>query len=635
MHREVYLNHERIRLDPTCLLGQGGEAEVFDLRGRVTSALPLALKVWMPPDHPQFAGTDPDSERNRIAAASRIAEYGRKLREFPQHLPPEVVAPRELATDGRKDIVGYSMELVGGAEPLRVLGQRGFRTKQGIEVPSVLRLFRELHRVVDAVHRSGVVIGDFNYLNVLVRGEKPSLIDADSFQFGNWLCRSFTTRFVDPLICDGKAKLPVQVKPHSAATDWYAFALMLFECLMFVGPYGGVYRPSKKTALIPEDARPLKRISVFSPEVIFPQKAVPLTWLPKGVADFYGRLLHDDTRGIFPADLLERLLAHAEGRVHEPAVFAPTPGTQEVLRGSVRVRRMFSEGGTIERVAVHDGTLRVLLHKDGKYLREDGGAVVSMPRDPSLVTGISGRRTVLAKGDTLAVVTPGEPAQREQVELYQGRFPVFACNARHYYWVSQGMLKRDDTLAPAIVGTVLSHQTRIWVGSAFGFGYYRAGGVMTGFVFDAERLGLNDSVALPPLREEIIDAKCFFSSQRAWLFLTLKRGTEMVNRCMLIRPDGSASPIVEAPEGSDGWLGSIRGKCAATLPGPSGSSLHRLFSYTDQGVVGLEETPTGISEVVRYPDTLPFLEHDGALIADGKGSVLQVKKSDVWRLTFA
>ncbi len=635
MPREVYLNREPIRLDPTLLLGQGGEAEVFDLRGRVQSAVPLALKVWMPPDHPQFAGSDPDSERNRKAAASRIAEYGRKLREFPRNLPPEVVAPRELATDRLSEVVGYSMELVSGAEPLRVLGQKGYRTKQGIEIPSVLRLFRALHHAVDAVHRAGAVIGDFNYLNVLVRGEAPFLIDADSFQFGNWQCRSFTTRFVDPLICDGKAKLPVQVKPHSAVTDWYAYALMLFECLMFVGPYGGVYRPRKKTDLVPEDARSLKRISVFSPEVMFPQKAVPLTWLPTQVSDFYGKLLHDDARGVFPLALLEQLLAHAEGRVHEPQVFAPTPGTQEVVRGSVRVRKLFSEGGPIERAVMHDGRLSVVLHKDGKLIREDGGAVLVTVRDPRLAVGISSRETILAKGDMLAVLTPGEPAIREHVDTFQGRFPVFGCNARHYYWVSQGMLKRSDVLGPAVVGQVLSQQTRFWVGPKFGFGFYRTGGLMTGFVFDAERLGLNDSVALPPLREEIIDATCFFSSQRAWFCMTLRRGADLVNRCVVIRPDGTVSPMAEAPEGSDGWLGSIRGKCAATIPGPNGSVLHRLLSYSDQGLVAVDETSTGPAETVRYPDTLPFLEHDGALIADGKDSVLQVKKSEVWRLTFA
>ena len=125
------------------------------------------------------------------------------------------------------------------------------------------------------LHALGVVIGDFNDLNVLVKDEQAYLIDADSFQFGGFLCRVFPERFVDPLSCDPQERRPLLCKPFSTDSDWHAFAVMVMQTLLSVGPYGGVYRPKSTSARVPEYARPLRRITVFHPEVLYPKPAAP------------------------------------------------------------------------------------------------------------------------------------------------------------------------------------------------------------------------------------------------------------------------------------------------------------------------------------------------------------------------
>nr|MDQ3297387.1 hypothetical protein [Myxococcota bacterium] len=83
MNRVAYIDGTRVALVPTALLGQGGEAEVYDLGdGRV-------LKWWKPADHPDYDGL-PDAQ---AAAAKRLAEQPAKLRALPGNLPPGVVAP--------------------------------------------------------------------------------------------------------------------------------------------------------------------------------------------------------------------------------------------------------------------------------------------------------------------------------------------------------------------------------------------------------------------------------------------------------------------------------------------------------------------------------------------------------------
>ena len=44
---------------------------------------------------------------------------------------------------------------------------------------------------------------------------------------------------------------PVLGRPYAAGSDWYAFAVMVMQSLVCVGPYGGVYRPADKAAPAP------------------------------------------------------------------------------------------------------------------------------------------------------------------------------------------------------------------------------------------------------------------------------------------------------------------------------------------------------------------------------------------------
>ena len=154
----VYLRNKRVALDPTRSLGKGGEAEVFDLGGG------RALKLYKAPDHPDYQGL-PDEQR---AAEERIAAHQTKLRAFPTGLPRQVVAPGALATDRRgQHVLGYEMALVAPAEPLLRYADPVFR-RAGVAGATVVTLFRQLWMAVDALHAAGVVIGDFNDVNVLV-----------------------------------------------------------------------------------------------------------------------------------------------------------------------------------------------------------------------------------------------------------------------------------------------------------------------------------------------------------------------------------------------------------------------------------------------------------------------------------
>ncbi len=621
---DVYLRGKRIKLDPTRSLGKGGEADVFDLGGG------RALKIFKTPDHPDYQGLPIEQK----AAEQRIALHQSKLRAFPTGLPRQVIAPEELATDrSGRSVVGYAMPIVAPAAPLVRFGEPLFR-RAGVANRDVVMLFREIHTAVSGLHAAGVVIGDFNDLNVLVTsGAQPRFIDADSFQFGPYPCSVFTERFVDPLLCDREGATPRLARPYNPNADWYAFSALLMQSLLFVAPYGGVYLPKDASRRIPNGARPLHRITVFHPEVRYPKPATRYEVLPDDLLQYLHRVFEKDERGPFPAGLLDRLqfVACTHCAVEHARAVCPfcTPGatTQArpvlTVRGEVVCTRVFDTGGVVLHACVEKGVLRFLYHEAGGYRREDGSVVFRGDLDPTLRFAILGSSTLVGRGGELAVLCPGRGPERLSVDS-DGTGPAFACNGRHRYWTSAGRLLRDvpATLGGAStegIGDVLSGQTRIWAGPTFGLGLYRASNVSVAFTFDSERRGINDTLRLPPLQGQLVDAACALDERRAWLLLALHHGGRTIHLCLAYSRTGALEATAEATAGDGSWLGTLRGKCATQ---------GMLLAPTDAGIVRIEVRDGALQKTREFPDTEPFVDEASQLLV-GKDGLYVVGRTGI------
>jgi len=276
MNRKAWIDGTLHTLTPAGLIGQGGEAEVYDLGdGRV-------LKWWKPADHPDYDGL-PEAQ---AAARRRLDENPAKLRALPGRLPAAVVAPCGFALAGKKStqIVGYLMPKVAGV-PLHSFGEPRWRREHPIDGDTVVAALLSLHDAITALHATGVVIGDCNDLNVLVDGRRVHLIDVDSYQFGGFTCPMFSERFVDPRLCDPQQLVPV--RPHDPASDWFAFAVMALRSLLGVGPWGGVHQPADPAMRCPPLLRALRRLSVFASDILYPRAARPLAILPDELTDAF------------------------------------------------------------------------------------------------------------------------------------------------------------------------------------------------------------------------------------------------------------------------------------------------------------------------------------------------------------
>lgn len=623
----VYIDGKRHRLDPTLAIGKGGEADVYRL------SHDTAVKIYKQPDHPDFAGFPHEQQ----AAKARIDEHQRKLREFPRMLPASVVAPISLATDrDGSRVLGFTMRFLDGVEVLLRYSERSFRGS-GIDNGQVARLFLGMHPTLRALHAAGVVAGDFNDLNILVVPSflEAHFIDADSFQFGPFLCRVYTEKFVDPVLCDPKATRPALARPHNEGSDWYAYNVMLMKCLTFCDPYGGVYRPPKGRPDVLHAARPLRRITVFDKNVRYPKPAMPYGRLPDELLHHFHLVFEKDERGEFPLALLQRFrwtkcagcgAEHGRPSCPECQKAAPAAVVQTVqVRGKVTATRVFKTAGEIVFAAWQGDAVRyVYVDQDERgyfnYRREGGSIVVQSTGGPLKARWrISGAKTLFGSDGRFRVRDPLDSDETPtHVDSY-GALPVFDATESRRFWARDGALFRDADFAPERIGEVLQNQTLFWVGPGMGFGFYRAGELSVAFVFETERKGLNDSVRIPALRGHLVDSTCFFSSDRCWFLASLKHEGRIVNRCTVVRPDGSVEATAEAEQGDGSWLGEIRGKCA---------SGRFLFAVTDEGVVRVEPAGGSIAKTAEFPDTEPFVD-SGCQLLPAKSGLHVVDRQEI------
>ncbi len=276
MIRVAVIDGQKVRIDHSQVLGVGGEATVVRDNNR-------AIKIYHKPD----------------------ADRARKLKDFCSagfKLPRNICMPQDLVLDstGRK-IVGFTMPLIpSGREVVQELARKSFRKSHPrYNSEFIADLFIHAHKTMESLHQHGIVIGDFNDLNVLFDMTKPLMvfIDVDSYQFGQHPCMVGTEHFLDPCLYG----LNLAEKPYfSEQNDWYSFCCMLIKSLIMCHPYGGVH-PKVKT--LPQRAE--SRITAFDTGVIYPKAAYSPDLLDDGLMNMIDRVFKKGHRDKPEVEMLE------------------------------------------------------------------------------------------------------------------------------------------------------------------------------------------------------------------------------------------------------------------------------------------------------------------------------------------
>ena len=629
MRRKLMLKGQILNVDPSTLKGEGGEARVYLLQPG------LGVKLYKLPDDPYYDAL-PNADEARAAVKKKIVDLQKKLVDIPKNLPEKLVRPLDLVTDASGMIVGYALRFVDNATLFGKYADPGF-ANGGIFNQKVFTMFQDLHPSVSGAHKVEFVFGDFNYLNLLERESQAYVIDVDAGQFGKYFCQMFTPRFADPLLCewDPVAKYTLK-RPHNKNSDWYAFSLMLFECLLGSGLYDGVFKPKDVAKKVVTDARPLHRISVFNSEVKYPKPAIPYGRLSDDLLHYFHLLIEKDQRGEFPLQLLMSQrwttctvcgIGHSRNTCPGCAQPAPAAVMQKIqIRGKVTATRLFQTKGVIVQAVFQNGKLHYLYHENGQYKREGGRVAFSEQLQPKMRVRIKNEDTIAGlNGRVMYLPGSGAASHKLSADVPPTGETMFDTNEKALFRADGGYLYREGQFGSESLGSVMHGHTRFWVGNKFGFGFYRAGDLNIFFVFGADANQLKDSIPVSPIRGKLLDAWCTFSDQYGWFFYQSSDKGIVTNYCTVFTDKGDVVATHEARDRDGSWLGGIRGKLAIK---------DYLLAATDDGLVSVKPVGPTIQVTKEFPDTADFVD-SASTVLPAQGGLHVVSRNEVYFLKIA
>ena len=549
------------------LLGEGGEARVLEHQGE-------ALKLWHRADPARW----------------------QHLAQLPPGLPPELILPDRpvQSTDG--EIVGFTMPRVQAIGTARQLGRPSWRKAHRFDPARIQALFQRLVGVLDGCHARGLILGDLNDGNVLITADGPRVIDVDSAQFGGQPCPVGHERFLPPELYG----LDLAARPvFTAESDHYALAVMLFQALLSVHPFGGVH-PSWPGLT----QRAKAGVSALSPGVKLPPIAQDPRIVPEVLTDWFRAVFEQGLRGPLPS----HVLGIPWGK---PASTGPTVLVHS--HGRCRSELLARTSGLFVEVQSR-GALRHLRWEDGCLLREDGQRLLDCELPQGLVARLDGASTWLALGDQVRQLGPAG-ARRLQTSSFLGA-PQLAVGPRGAVVLHQDQLLGSDGRR---LGRASSGRSWLAHGPSFGLVFARYGELSCLSVL---RGGLQP-VQLPPIQGALLDLSASFDRTSVLLSLRLDRAGQQVVQRLLLDDHGrllGQSCLVEDSQPQACWVpGALRGD-RVLLAGPEGLLQLRPVS-------GLLE-PTRL-----FPDTRPVLQGVSGLLLSTGGAICAVTNHEIRRIS--
>lgn len=619
---KCYINDKEVNFTISDFYNKGGEADLFYHLKKS-----MLAKLYKTSTH-----IDIKTDEEKFIAKNRLIEQQKKLpalKKKLQYVSSNIIVPQDLIYNGRKQIMGYTMPMIKNANILHLFFNSNFK-KQNATNNQIIEILLNLYNVVEELHGNDIIVGDFNDLNVLVKIPDIFMIDTDSFQFDNFLCKAYTETFVDPLLCDIKGKELSFCRPYNIMSDWYAYSNMFFAACLSVLPYGGVYF-SKGKSNIPSWQRPFLGISVFHPGVKYPKNALHYDVFPDEILHFFQKMFEEKKRDIIPRKIIENIrwtkcssCGHEHARNTCPMCSYAEHAIKEKISGNIKITHLYKNKKQIVNAVCHNGQIKWVDYKDSIFTRENNLIKFNGEYNNETNVCIQGNKTIIGKKDRFIVLEENKKPLIFNCDSKMGN-SIVVTNSKKFFWIDNGRLYKTDILDnPFHIGDVLKDKTRIWVGEEFGFGFYYAGKIYQPFIFSIKDSGINDNLKIENVSGQIIDINCTLSKNYAWFFLTVKEKSKLLNKCYVYNKQGNFISQAEERKGESSWLGNIHG-CYA-----SGNT---LFMPTDKGIIRVDIDNGDIIESREYSDTEKFISAESKIIGAADGLVvLDASRQEIYLL---
>jgi hypothetical protein len=635
--KEVWLNQQRVKLDPAQLIQAGGEGMVFGI-GK------WAIKVY------------------HQVTAQHLAKLNAFCHsDLPRHLPANVLAPQVGVHDNNGEMVGFAMrKMPADTTPLKQLANPNYAGKHNLDTRHIATLFSHIHADLRYLHQLGIVVGDLNDHNIhfqkqLLTGDLYGVnggrslgghgyfwLDVDSYQFSGFPCPVALESSLDPHLYH----VPdFSQQPYfSPKTDWYAFFVMLVKGLLQAHPYGGVHHQYKSLR-----QRAEAQISFLDSAVTYPQRARPLEMLSDELLHHLHLVFDKGQRPDFPAKLLADYaqsldecprchLVYPRQRLSCPACKQSTPTPLPIHQnGRLTFHELLHEDGYVRQVKLQaTGRMATVYRLGETYELVEVGNGGIHKRTPMFVGhsdykfGFFANQLVVA--DELGTTTTDSAkllildnlGQQKTAVLETATFqnePVFATSHHHLYRIANGYIMRGSMVhghfVESIVADACKNQTQLWGygNSAVIAGMYRIFNQHHFFLIGEHGIWDVDIAPLPP-NASLQDANAVFNGKTMVFLLKYRLGGKQHVRAIWVQIKGGVMCHWREFDGDAPHWETLTGKA---LVGET------LLVGSEDGILKVKpQTHTVLTESVGHvssSDTLHPHQH-GLLIQHAHGLTL-------------
>lgn len=222
-----------------------------------------------------------------------------KIQELGVLSDRRIIKPEKVVMCGNAP-VGYTMKYIKNTYGLTELFNKVFKNRHNISPKAIAGIVGDMRNIVQHVHSHGILLVDLNEMNVLVDKTFKDVyfIDVDSYQTPSHPATAIMESVRDRHVIV-KNKLPY----WTTNSDWFSFAVITFQLFVGIHPFKGRH-PSYTDPANALEMRMRKNISVFNPNVKYPQNAIlPFSVIPSAYRDWYEAVFERGHRSAPPLDM--------------------------------------------------------------------------------------------------------------------------------------------------------------------------------------------------------------------------------------------------------------------------------------------------------------------------------------------
>lgn len=269
----------RSRIESLNKLAEGGEATIYEYDSK------RVIKVFKP-------NVDLVRKKEKVNYFISIKDQ----------LPKNVIGPEEVVTVQGK-FVGYAMRKLVDVEDLHMLTKPKYLTAAHLSNQDVLQIITDLGKDLGKLHSTGIIVGDVSDYNFQINGKCDYFIDVDSWGVeGKYTPDAYTELFTCPDSYSSSGSINFSMENEN-----YNFAILAFNMLTRIHPFGGTYLPDKNLSTIERMKRKISIVGKHKGDIKIPKIIGSWKWMSPQLEKDFLEIFEQGKKIDITADLQELL----------------------------------------------------------------------------------------------------------------------------------------------------------------------------------------------------------------------------------------------------------------------------------------------------------------------------------------